>query len=192
MVPVLLHSTVNHPSQLVACTQSLQSQHANNLCLLLLKACSSMPLILLKRHNSILYSDYLFNGLPLISEIHLLLLVLVECNIICVQKNMDHHQTLGKGPGGPRYKCTYMYAHLYILLCFGSLRDPPTPCCTKVYLVLLCDREKYGHPPPKWYFCTENAWYFCVFGAIGTPTSQNFYKNFAKKFDKELKKIEKI
>ena len=43
------------------------------------------------------------------------------------------------------YKCAYMYVHLYILLCFGSPRDPPTSCCTKVYFLLLCVREKYGH-----------------------------------------------
>ena len=46
---------------------------------------------------------------------------------------------------------------------------PPTSCCKKVYLVPLCFGEKYGHPLPKWYFCTENTWYFCVFRPIGTP-----------------------
>ena len=93
--------------------------------------------------------------------------------------------------------CTFMYmymcAHLYILLCFGSLRDPPTPSCTKVYFILLCFGRKFDHPPPKIengrYFCTEkflkNWVNFRLFSPNLTYFLQffgNFYENFVQKY----------
>ena len=90
--------------------------------------------------------------------------------------------------GGQRYKCTYMYAHLYILLCFGSLRDPPTPSCTKVYFILLCFGRKFDHPPPKWYFCTEKLTKSAIFSKI--PKTK--FKKKSKKFEEFFKKIGKL
>ena len=69
-----------------------------------------------------------------------------------------------------------MYAHLYILLCFGSFRDPPTPSCTKVYFILLCFGRKFDHPPPKWYFCTEKLTKSAIFSKIPQKNSKKFKK----------------
>ena len=81
-----------------------------------------------------------------------------------------------------------MYAHLYILLCFGSFRDPPTPSCTKVYFILLCFGRKFDHPPPKWYFCTEKLTKSAIFSKIPQKNS----KKIQKKFKKNSKKIEEF
>ncbi len=184
MVPVLLHSTVNHPSQLVACTHSLQSQHANNRCLLLLKACSSMPLILLKRHNSILYSDYLFNGLPLISEIHLLLLV--DCNIICVQKNMDNHQTLGKGPGGQGTN-VHTCMHICTYFCVSGPFGTHPPLAVQKYTWYFCAIGKnMDTHPQNGTFVQKMHGTFVFSGQSGPPPPKIFTKILPKKFDKKL------
>ena len=84
--------------------------------------------------------------------------------------NIKHYRTIGRGPW---YKCTYIYAHLSILLCFVSLRDPPTPRSTKVYMILLCFGPKIDPPPLKWYFCTKKL-----------AKSLIFFQNFLEKFKK--------